>query len=300
MKLLRYILFAFWVLFSCTACAGETVSVKLKVIDQDSAPVSDSEVQMSFLLSEGANAFKGITDKNGDIKASDRAMFGVAISVRKQGYYESLRRTGYGDQELIMELREVKSPISMYVNKLENLKKVVSESNQSIGYDLKMGDFLAPHGKGNIADLIFNGHFNYEKAFYHDSKLTIEFSNELDGLTPFKIEERNHRWQRTPESDLVSEYTAPESGYINRWEFESRRNGVDKPAMSNYIKENNYYFRVRTKVDDDGNIESAYYGKIYGEFPNIIHYFNPNENDRNIEFDIKKNLSNKKLHALEP
>jgi hypothetical protein len=51
-----------------------------------------------------------------------------------------------------------------------------------------------------------------------------------------------------------------------------------------------YYFRVRTKVDDRGNIVSAHYGKIYGDFMQFAYYYNPTPNDRNIEFDPKQNL----------
>ena len=52
----------------------------------------------------------------------------------------------------------------------------------------------------------------------------------------------------------------------------------------------NYYFRVRTKVDDRGNIVSAHYGKIYGDFMQFKYYLNPTINDRNVEFDPKQNL----------
>jgi hypothetical protein len=67
----------------------------------------------------------------------------------------------------------------------------------------------------------------------------------------------------------------------------------------------NYYFRVRTKTDAQGRIVSANYGKIYGDFfldpanfdwgyyatlMLVDTYFNPTNNDRNVEFDLKKNL----------
>jgi hypothetical protein len=48
-------------------------------------------------------------------------------------------------------------------------------------------------------------------------------------------------------------------------------------------------FRTRTRVDEDGNLISAHYGKIYGlwEFSTMIRvkdmFFNPNPNDTNLE-----------------
>jgi hypothetical protein len=36
--------------------------------------------------------------------------------------------------------------------------------------------------------------------------------------------------------------------------------------------------------------ERAHYGKIYGDFMNFTYYLNPTPNDRNVEFDPKRNL----------
>ena len=71
-----------------------------------------------------------------------------------------------------------------------------------------------------------------------------------------------------------------------------------------------YYFRVRTTRDANGKIVTAHYGKMYGPleirpamrrwghdvskgqggfFISYL-YFNPTPNDRNVEFDPKRNL----------
>jgi hypothetical protein len=55
---------------------------------------------------------------------------------------------------------------------------------------------------------------------------------------------------------------------------------------------------VRTVLDEMGNIKSAHYGKIYGDFMQFKYYLNPTPNDRNIEFDPKRNLL-KNLKAME-
>jgi hypothetical protein len=52
----------------------------------------------------------------------------------------------------------------------------------------------------------------------------------------------------------------------------------------------NFYFRVRTALDHQGNVVSAQYGKIYGDLAQFRYYLNPTPNDRNIEFDPKQNL----------
>ena len=66
--------------------------------------------------------------------------------------------------------------------------------------------------------------------------------------------------------------------------------------------EANYFFRIRTEVNEDGEVDYALYGKIYGdiEFGGAgqegsylkvnAYYLNPTPNDLNLEFDPEKNL----------
>jgi hypothetical protein len=68
---------------------------------------------------------------------------------------------------------------------------------------------------------------------------------------------------------------------------------------SDFQSDGNYFFRVRTKKDTQGNIVSALYGEIYGDF-NAVHgggigstlsfsyHLNPEPNSRNMEFDPKR------------
>ncbi len=47
---------------------------------------------------------------------------------------------------------------------------------------------------------------------------------------------------------------------------------------------------MRSALDQQGNVVSAHYGKIYGDFMQFTYYLNPTPNDRNIEYDPKQNL----------
>jgi hypothetical protein len=63
-----------------------------------------------------------------------------------------------------------------------------------------------------------------------------------------------------------------------------------------------YFIRVRTVLGENGNVKSALYGKIRGDFRfyagtkapqagmGFDYYLNPTPNDRNLEFDPKRNL----------
>jgi hypothetical protein len=64
------------------------------------------------------------------------------------------------------------------------------------------------------------------------------------------------------------------------------------------VEDVGYFLRTRVRLDRDGNIASANYAKIMGDFlvatkggqVAFTYDFNPLPNDRNLEFDPKKNL----------
>jgi hypothetical protein len=63
-----------------------------------------------------------------------------------------------------------------------------------------------------------------------------------------------------------------------------------------------YFVRVRTILDENGNVKSALYGKIRGDIDlyvgtkapqaglGFVYYLNPESNSRNVEFDPGQNL----------
>ena len=85
-----------------------------------------------------------------------------------------------------------------------------------------------------------------------------------------------------------------------------------KVYITYHRDDQNFFFRVRSETDDEGNITSALYGKIHGEILFTIgtlrnpkksslsftYYLNPDHNDTNLEFDLEKNLF-KGLNSLE-
>ena len=95
-----------------------------------------------------------------------------------------------------------------------------------------------------------------------------------------------------------SDYAANTNAvYMKRLDFDS----WGKKYKGNYAVElldNDQYIvlRTRTRCDDDGKIVSANYSKIYGPirfngmFVHEGSYFNPNENDPNLEADTTVNL----------
>lgn len=164
--------------------------------------------------------------------------------------------------------------------------------NTPFGFDLEVGDWVVPHGTGRTTDIIFEVSGHYASYRDHNLTLNVTFPNEGDGLIEFE-------GVRNIGSQLRSDHLAPESGY--QPELTLRKKALYEQKSSQWLNESkpgsNYYLRVRTVRDEEGNAISANYGKIYGniEFLDFIQaeavYFNPTVNDRNVEFDRLQNLA---------
>lgn len=196
-------------------------------------------------------------------------------------------------------LKPIVKPIPMYARKVGGITDLLELPvvNQPVGYDLMVADWVQPHGQGRVADLILTLHeliprIDVRKLFSY--KLEISFSNPADGIQsvlapPFSG------------SDLRLPRYAPETGYIPRLEKQLGRPLEGKPISSGTREDQNYFYRVRTVLDEKGRIVSALYGKIAGDFScDVInspkgyiafrYYLNPTPLDRNMEFDPKRNL----------
>ena len=118
--------------------------------------------------------------------------------------------------------------------------------------------------------------------------LYLTFSNEGDGIQKY---EAHPIWG----SQLRLPHNAPLDGYGIRLVQRQARTD-DRIIHNNFPENRNYYFRVRTEINDKGEIGSALYGKIYGNIKfspisiGMLYYLNPDPNDRNLESDYKKNL----------
>jgi len=159
-----------------------------------------------------------------------------------------------------------------------------------VGFDLTAGDWVAPHGKGASADIFLNAHLEKRADYDSDYKLTVSFPNAGDGIQEFRVGPEDG-------SALRSSQEAPADGYQPQW-IQTRTVRPGQGYSGNRDRNRNYYFRVRTVLDEQGNVKSALYGKIYGDFMQFRYYLNPTPNDRNVEFDPKRNLM-QRLNSFE-
>lgn len=269
----------------------------VRVIDEDGVPLSDVPVSVSFSRKEGNVA--GYTDEEGVFMHQAPMSEGIGFSVELDGYYRSGgmlpdpkgvefgRWQPWGQIDEVM-LRKIENPIPMYA--VKRIKIELPELEKSCGYDLFKGDWVAPWGEGEQSDIIFEAVSETREPLDYYRKLTIRFSGEHDGLivTEHPKAPRNY-------SQFVMDRYAPEGGYSSEYIIERHRTETEifKPGNLDF----GYYFRVRTRTNEDGEIEESYYGKIKEPFKimpagknleriavRFGYYLNPNSNDRNLEF----------------
>lgn len=197
------------------------------------------------------------------------------------------------DNPLIQfKLKPIKNPIPLYAKRA--IIKLPLE-NTWLGYDFEKADLVSPHGKGVITDVEFYLLSRYARREDQESKLKIRFPHLMDGLLQMEIDALNKG------SELIMPYHAPENGYLQELEKTKFVNPKELMLHTNVSDRNFYFLRVRSKIDANKNLVSANYVKIHNDFrydampahPKVVYityYFNPTPNDRNLEFDMTKNL----------
>lgn len=277
---------------ACAQAADPAWHATVRVIDENQKPVEDAKVGIWYYVnvplgqSEQSQKVEGSTDTNGIFRASHQntGSIDLGFQASKQGYYPSktsYQFTKFKDSDpkkwipdITLMIKRMRTPVAMYARAV-NLGVPVLD--KPVGFDFTAGDWTSPFGKGANSDILFTLH-PAKSATGQSSLLTITFPNRGDGIQEFAID------RSMGNSDLLSAREAPAEGY--QPEF---------VQIDNRGSDRNYYFRIRTILDEHGNIKSALYGKIYGDFMQFRYFLNPTANDRNVEFDPKKNLLNKKV-----
>ncbi len=268
----------------------------VKVIDEQTIPIKGAKVTVSFTDYPVDRKIECFTDEEGECNIKGDGSIDGGIRVTKEGFYYSyigfkfktnqIKRLyePYGETYEVV-LKKKKNPVPMKAKHTRSVKIPVFDS--PVGYDLEKGDWVGPYGKGLIEDFVFNFHCDHETPGVFECSYVMTFSNEMDGIQKYVPSTGNISIYRWP-------YEAPLEGYESSlFGKRSRKsNGFSSASENEHMK---YIFRVRSNVDDKGNIIDARYGKMDGDikfYPAKImftYYFNP-EGTRNLEFDPEQNL----------
>lgn len=272
-------------------------SMTIKAVDDAGNPVEGATATIYYHLNDAAN---GLTDSNGLFTFStNTASWDIALEAQKAGYYNARNTIDLGPREdydparwnqtVLLPLRKIGKPIPMFARRKEE-GMVLQKEDEPMGFDLKAGDWVAPYGKGSHTDMIFTLlHRQIISRTQFDCTLKVSFPNKGDGICVAPSEE-------FPGSAFRTSRTAAENGYEPELTLRFRNSELATNVFG-------YFIRVETSLDENGNVKSALYGKIPGGFKlyagtikphsgmGFTYYLNPTPNDRNLEFDPKRNLS---------
>lgn len=181
----------------------------------------------------------------------------------------------------------------------------------SFSFDMIKGEWLPPHGNGEYEDIRFT--FNetvlgwIKGRGYDGTYMTKKYR--VDVVVAMPGEGNGVVEMPSNKGSGIKIRTVPYNGYINTFSRWKGWFGGGDGIKTDCDKNRNYAFRIRTKYDASGNVESAYYGKIYGDFNvkdvegvEFLYYLNPTPNDRNLEWDMKNNLcpTQERIHNPQP
>jgi hypothetical protein len=213
--------------------------------------------------------------------------------------FDNAMRTGHWqpwERIITVVLKPIINPVPMYAKKIVAF---LPKTGTPIGFDLEKGDWVEPYGKGVQADWEFIGKGYIKDEHDYSGTLTLRCPGKHNGIQVYN-------YPVGQRSELMMPYEAPETNYASSWEWNSAC--ALKPIMgsmiSSYTDESGpnrgFIYRIRTKLDADGNVVEACYGKIHGPVdfsPRIngkwavkmVYYLNPDKT-RNLEFAPNRNL----------
>ena len=303
-------------------CASERLYVK--VVDGDGNPVTNGIVRVgvstSHLLFGGGNSrtskseyAEGITDTDGNavVKFNGQSSdFGWYVEA--DGYYRSdIRQEHFKGEDIIippafgyviLHEHEKKgkvtiwrkiNPQPMYSYRLSeacgNMINKVPVENGRYGFDLRLGSWLPPLGKGEVADFYYVRNIG-EEPLEDGSVAWLEFDVGCGA----------YFGKQTGCKEFPSTYCANTNAvFRNRLPFMFvKQDSDDKRIDWRDIATDGEYMvlRTRAKLDAEGNLIEANYSKILGPFrfgyavesPCVV--FNHRVNDPNLESDCRRNM----------
>ncbi len=282
--------------------------VRVAVVDEEGKRLEGCQIIVSF--EENGNYIRktGLSKTNVFFEA--RAPASVprcTVIATKEGYYKSRKTkmfTGrdransryepWGELRTIV-LRRILDPVrGKEVDRDQGKPRKFPVYEEKIGFDLLEGDWVAPHGKGKVTDFRF--------LISRDSETKIEcyqvtFPRQGDGIQEYFFT------SPTRESSFDWPHQAPLKGYKATLKKKTIWGG-DKsrlPDFEDFLdyeilrkKPQNYIFRIRTEYDEEGNIKSAYYGRINGDIIDLRYH-----NHEKLKYWINTDPTSRSLESID-
>jgi len=263
---MKKILMIVCLMIAAKGMAASLSTVELKIVDEAGAPIAGVEAVIIF-NGEERTKYEGVTGTNGLFSAQGKIPALVGYGGQKEGYYRSTENfkflpdrnaPGSRIEKRTLTMRKIIEPKE---GKKAGTRGVVPKLDEPLGFDILAGDWVSPYGKGVVADFVFTcaNDTTNQMASY-----VLTFPNTGDGIIEYPRDKKGQSIFRWP-------YKAPLDGYLsvlkNKEIYAFDKNTTimsDYKTLPQEPSDIQYIFRIRTKYDSDGNIVSAFYGKISG------------------------------------
>jgi hypothetical protein len=303
------------------------VILNATIVNEFNEPIENVNLTGVFPNAQGKGTVEKVgTDENGFGEVKGHARFGVNLIINKDGYYESkFRKIDTSEGSAYGQLTPKTRLFDVTLRRIINPRGLIAKSKKFkipvkgewVDYDLEQGDWVEPYGKGENGDVsfLYNNEFlgykmdgaqlnevlevacrlaenrgeewteEREKHTYGiwSGRLDVKFSGEGEGIVKVVDSYLEH-------SEMKMPHMALEEGY------EANVAWTGAIPKRNPILYQGYFLRVRVVKHEDEIIQ-ANYAKINEEVVfdprgtiSFSYCFNPDVNDRNLEFDSSKNL----------
>lgn len=304
-----------WCAITTNACGDPEQRFEIIVKDEAGAPMQGVKCFAGFYKGKNSGGaglspkgVSGVTNASGYIALEGQTVFfDTSVAATAPGYYDCLidrmwitgkngNRWEPWPVKVDIVMKKIVNPHPMFAVRPGAGMKFVFPmgDSESYGFDLIARDWVAPHGKGSVADLTMNAMVDGPPATmpFASGRMRVTFPNPGDGIIPMVTSPLGG-------SSLMSPQRAPDDGYLKEWSFASAPlNDGQFPGID--IGRRTWIFRVRTRADESGRIIAALYGKIQGQ-PEVLFfksgpafritfYLNGQENEKGLEWNLEENL----------
>ena len=290
---------------------GAKAKIIYRVVDDEGAPITNTNVRGTWRNDFPRKTWDEtfVTNTNGEFVAKGTVGGAFGFFVRKEGYYLSSAglnfhwRPGispvvqdgkwqpYGEHRTIVVKRK-KKPVEMMLHKwgIDGCRAPVT--NTWFALDMELGQWCPPYGEGRNNDALIRFTGKVIDDWTWDVTMEVSFTN-MPYAGFYELSKDSYSGLK-----CCYEASTNNDAYARRQlVFRSKVSRATLPGAPDLAElpyDKYLVFRTRTKVDAEGKLISAHYGKIYGEWrvgPFRMRfggnedglYFNPSSNDPNLE-----------------
>lgn len=293
---------------------GARVREIICVVDQIGKPVANAQLYGGLTTGDGMDDYaliNGVTDTNGQFQVEGKCTDFMRCQVSKSGYYAAELRVSYLDTKAVPAVKDGKwqphgNKHMVILKQMVNPQPMLCHDALTsltiprygvwLGFDFEQYDFVSPHGRGNARDVLLRFDLSRPSKDEYYMTMNVSFTNQ-----PYA---GAYKLQIDKESELKTAYEANtnecfEQSFVYRFQ---RREG-SSPVYDRLQDDEYLVYRTRTRVDMDGNLLSAHYGVICGDwnfagptgFRIDKFMFNPRPNDINLEDVGNADYSRKRM-----